>query len=176
MKKLILTLSAIFLISISVFSQDTTRIFKKEDLPQFYVQNGQTIGMILSIEQVQKLDNDTDLLLLLEKMELECDSLSQYYVAVVNEQGRKIYLLELQVSNLLNQGEEKDKLINNLKEQVANKVISEGLSQTQIGNLNKINEGLQDDLRKANFQKTIAWGTTGLAAAAAILLSIFLVK
>ena len=44
--------------------------FVKENLPEYLVQNGDTIGIVLTIEQVQKLDNNSELLTAFKKLSL----------------------------------------------------------------------------------------------------------
>ena len=170
-------------ITINVFSQEIDTIstetntesvvFNKENLPQYFIQNGDTIGVILTVKQLQILDNNTDLLELFEKKGLKCDSLDSYYVAVIDEQDRKIHIQEVKIENLNQQLDNQKSQINNLKQQVASKILELDLATQQLDNKDEIIEGLKKDLNKANTQKIIGWSATGVAATAAIVLGIF---
>jgi len=47
-----------------------------QDLPKYYIINGDTIGMTLSMKQVKKIKNDLEIKNVLETMKIQCDSLS----------------------------------------------------------------------------------------------------
>jgi hypothetical protein len=89
-------------------------------LPQYFIEGGDTIGIIISIEQAQALDNDSELLELFKKMRLDCDNLDIHYVKVINELEEKVALLVIQRDDLIKQGIQKNELINNLNQQLSN--------------------------------------------------------
>lgn len=66
MKKHILTFIFILIIQF-LYSQD---------LPKYYIVNGDTTGMTLSINQVKKIKSDLELKAILESMKISCDSLA----------------------------------------------------------------------------------------------------
>lgn len=182
MKEILLTL-IIILSSINLFSQEVDSlnietytesiVYMKENLPQYFTQNGDTIGILLTVKQVQELDNQTDLLNLYKKMDFNCDSLNTYYLGVIDEQDNKIYIQEVQIANLKSQISNQNTMINNLKKQVANKILELDLATQQLDNKDEIIDGLKKDLKKANTQKIIGWSATGLTAAAVVVLGIF---
>ena len=147
--------------------------FVKENLPEYLVQNGDTIGIVLTIEQVQKLDNNSELLTAFKKLSLKCDTLDTYYVQVINKSNEKIALLEVKVKNLTDQNQKKDDMILTLKGQVLNKEMQLTLCEKQRSNDSIIIIGLKKDLFKSKVKNVAGWTTTGVTAAVAIFLGIF---
>lgn len=170
MKRLLLALGLI-LTSMLGFSQTP---FVKEDLPQYYVQNGDTIGILLTIEQVQKLDNNSELLGLFEKLSIKCDSLDTYYVGVINKMNDKITILNLKVTKQDEAMKKQDDMVKDLKSKVANALLRLDLCEQQISNDSLIIKGLKQDLTRSRVKNIVGWSTTGVAAAVAIFLGIFL--
>lgn len=111
MNKILMILSLIILPMIGI---------SQTELPEYFVEGGDTIGIIISIEQAQSLDNDAELLSLFKQMRIDCDNLDTHYVKVINALQEKVALLEIQKKDLIRQGEEKDLLISNLKSQISN--------------------------------------------------------
>jgi len=170
MKSLLLTLGLILTVMLG-FSQTS---FVKADLPQYYVQNGDTIGILLTIEQVQKLDNNTELLGLFEKLSIKCDSLDTYYVGVINSMNDKITILNYKVTKQDEAMKKQDDMVKDLKLQVANAIFRLELCEQQRNNDSTIIKGLKQDLTKAKVKGIAGWTTTGVVSAIAIFLGIFL--
>lgn len=170
MKRLLLTLGLILAVMLG-FSQTP---FVKEDLPQYFVQNEDTIGILLTIEQVQKLDNNSELLSLFEKLSIKCDSLDTYYVGVINNMNDKITILDLKVAKQDEAMKKQDDMVKDLKAKVANALLRLDLCEQQISNDSLIIKGLKQDLTKSKVKNIVGWSTTGVATAVAIFLGIFL--
>jgi hypothetical protein len=170
MKSLLLTLGLILTVMLG-FSQTS---FVKSDLPQYYVQNSDTIGILLTIEQVQKLDNNTELLGLFEKLSIKCDSLDTYYVGVINNMNDKITILNYKVTKQDEAMKKQDDMVKDLKSQVANAIFRLELCEQQRNNDSTIIKGLKQDLTKAKVKGIAGWTTTGVVSAIAIFLGIFL--
>jgi hypothetical protein len=133
MRKVTLLLITL-LISLSAFSQVVD--IKPNDsliksLPAYYIQNNDTLGVIISIDQAQKIDNDIELLHLFENMKVSCDSVVSHYVVVVNQYEKKVAIVEAKFN----------KSDSTVKDQ---KVI--------IGNLNKKIDNYEHDLKLAKDQ------------------------
>ena len=71
MKNILLTILILIMTTLS-FSQNN-------DLPQYLIEGGDTIGILLSIEQVQKLDNNSQLLDLFKQLQIDCDNRDDLY-------------------------------------------------------------------------------------------------
>jgi predicted RNase H-like nuclease (RuvC/YqgF family) len=164
MKKILTIL--ITLTSIISFSQSN-------ETPRYLIENGDTIGIVLSTEQVQKLDNKVELLYLFEKLQMNCDSVNSYYIEVINRSDEKIGLLEVKISDLISKGNEKDNLIVNLRTQVSKLEEYSGLCDTKIQNKDKEIKLLKEDLRKEKIKK---WLSTSGNIALGIIAIILIVK
>lgn len=169
MKKFVITILTIFCISNS-FSQTN---YHKEDLPEYYIQGSDTIGILLTIEQVQKLDNNSELLKLYEKLSIKCDSLDTYYVGVINKMNDKIQILEFKISKQKEAIDKQDDMVKDLNQQLSNRITKLDYCEQQRSNDAKIIEGLKKDLRKAKWKNIAGWLTTGLTSTLAIGLGIF---
>ena len=93
MKKMIITMMFV-LSSVLAFSQDYPRI-ETDSLGKKVV--------VMTIEQAQKIDNNLEILQLMERAQLECDSLNLSYIRVIDNQGKQISLLELDIKHLKEQ-------------------------------------------------------------------------
>lgn len=145
----------------------------KQDLPQYFIQNGDTIGIILSVEQVQKLDNDVELLNMFELLSIKCDSLDKHYVKVINDMNDVIALKELSIKNLTTQNTTLTSEVTKLKLAVANKE-----SQLKICEEQRVNDSaaiamLKRDLNRSKIKNVVSWSSTGFVSAIAIFLGIF---
>lgn len=160
MKKLLLFLT---IISMSLFCKAQNRT-----LPDYLIENGDTIGIVLSIEQAQKLDNNTELLQLFKQLQIDCDNLEGYYVSIINESNQQIALLEASVTSLTLQGEKKDDLIKNLEKQLDNCSKDTVLCNKELQNKNKEIKLLKKDLRKEKLKKWVSASFNAIQVAAIV--------
>jgi predicted RNase H-like nuclease (RuvC/YqgF family) len=162
MKKFLM-MAVLMIVSVLSKAQDTS-------LPQYLIEGGDTIGIIISIEQAQVLDNDSELLELFKKMKLDCDNLDTHYVSVINKLEEQIVLLKVQISDLTNQGKEKDKLINNLKSSLALCEENNRLCQKELENKNEEIKILKNEVFRQKVKKFVSvGGNVGLAILTIIL-------
>lgn len=166
MKKILLIISFLFL-SLNMFAQ-TDSI----SLPKYYIVNNDTIGIILSIEQCQKLDHNTELLDLYKKMSIDCDNVEKNYIIIVNKLGDKIALLEVDIKNLKSQNDLQHDMIKNLQKQVSDYESKEKLNQQELINKDEIIKGLKKDLRKQKTKTALGFGGTTIATIGLIVLII----
>jgi len=112
MKKLLAILT--FLIfSFSAYSQIDYPRFETDSLGQKVV--------LMTIEQAQALDNNSDLLALFEKMNSDIANYNSVCIKVVNEKEEIINMQSVQISKLKEALENKDAQINNLQKTIENK-------------------------------------------------------
>ncbi len=157
---------------------------KDDNLPKFIYQKD-SVGnevftrtyALLSIEQLQKLDNDGDLVKLFEKLSIDCDSLDSHYIVVVNKLGEKIVVMQLKIDNLDGQISDGNKLLLDVKKQLSitlekldNKTKQYNNDETIIANNNVVIGNLKHDLRISNIKKWAGIGST--ATVGAILLGV----
>ncbi len=146
MKK-ILILLLIIISSLSV---------KSQDLPKYFIENGDTIGIIISIEQAQKLNKDSELLTLFRQLNVDCDKLDISYVKVINSLDQKVALLEFNNKNLKSLNLKNDSLVKNLQEQVNTVTENKNLCDEQLGLKKEENEILKNQLKKEKFRKFLS--------------------
>jgi len=137
-------------------------------LPDYLIEGGDTIGIVLSIEQVQKLDNNTELLQLFKQLQIDCDNLEGYYVSIINECNQQIALLEASNSSLTEQGSKKDELILNQETRLNNFSKDSLLVSKELQNKDEEIKLLKKDLTKEKLKKWISAGFNALQAAALV--------
>ncbi len=128
------------------------------ELPQYFIEGGDTIGIIISVEQAQMLDNDSELLELFKKMRIDCDNLDTHYVSVINKLEEQIVLLKFQINDLIHQGVEKDKLIRNLKESLRLSEENTRLCEQQLELKNEEIKILKKEIFRQKVKKFVSVG------------------
>ena len=164
MKKLLLSL---ILITISFFANS-----QSTELPQYLIEGGDTIGIIISVEQAQALDNDAELLALFKQLRMDCDNLDSYYLQVINSLDQKMGLLEIKNKELYNQSVEKMSLIENLNKQIENCEQNKDLCDDQISIKNEEVKTLKGEIRRQKIRKFISIGGNVVLAVITTLLII----
>ena len=106
MKK-ILAILAFWFISISAYSQT--------DYPRFETDSLGNKIVLMTIEQAQALDNNTDLLILFEKMNVDIGDYDKICVKVINEKDIVINAQTIQISKLKEALLNRDEQIENLQ-------------------------------------------------------------
>ena len=163
MKKLILLT---LLCMISFFAKSQT-----EDLPRYLIQNGDTVGVVISVEQAQALDNDAELLELFKKLRINCDNLDAHYVEVINAQNDQIALLKVNTKELQGQGVALNNQIESLKEQVHNSEKNNKLCDELILNKDEEIKILKKEIFRQKVKKIISvTGNVILVAVTTILI------
>jgi len=153
MKKILLiTLS--FILAFSAKSQ------LNQLYPRFYIQNGDTLGVIISIKQAQKIDNDYDILSLFKKSGKYSDSLQSSYILVVDNMGKEIAELKVKNSKFESIDSIQTEMISNLKLQILNYQKSDSLANKELADDNEIIKNYKKENTKLRIQKFIS-GTLG---------------
>lgn len=148
MKKTLLLLLSFLICSLLSFSQST-------DFPQYYIKNGDTLGIIISLEQAQKIDNDYDMLDLLKNYKVAVDKLDSAYIFVIDNMKQQVAVLNLKISQLEGIIKLKDSQIDNLKDQIDKYRRDNDLANAQL----KAKDEIIDNYKKAKksaFLKTFA--------------------
>ena len=159
--KIILSI-VLLLISFISYSQE----YPKIELNQ----KGEKV-VVFTLSQAQKIDNDLEILNLLEKSKIQCDSLNVSYIRIVDEQNHQIVLLEKNVSELNLQIKDKDSQIDNLSVQVKNLEESSKICEEQKCIKDKQMDGLKDDLKKEKIKKWLFGGVGLVVGILAILMT-----
>ena len=149
MKK-IFTILSILLYTLS-FSQNNK-------IPRYIIEDGDTIGILLSIEQVQNLDNKSELLILFEDLELKSDRLNQNYIDIINKSNEKMVILDYKILQQQKENDDYQLIIINLKKQIANCEENVKLCDLQKSNKDKEIEIFKQTIRKEKFKKWLSVG------------------
>lgn len=131
-------------------------------------QKGEKV-VVFTLSQAQKIDNDLEILALLEKSKIQCDSLNLYYIKVIDSQNHNIVLFEKSVSELKSQIKDKDSQIDNLSTQIKNLEESGKICDEQKCVKDKQIDGLKEDLKKEKIKKWL-FGGAGLAVGILVIL------
>ncbi len=177
MKFLTTLIISLFIIS-NCFSQYSTNIdtFEKQELPTWFIYKGDTVGLVFSVQQVQKIDSDLELLSWLEKKGFTCDSTITIYIKVVDEMSRQITIFKTNVDELNGKILDKEKQINNLKIQIDNKIDQIDLANKQIIDFVKITENNNRRISNLKSQRNLWIGGGLLGTATAALITFLILK
>jgi len=148
------------LISFSIFSQKYPRIEKDSSGNQV---------VIMTIEQVQKIDNDLEILSLLEEAIIDCENLNNSYIKVIDDQKKTIANLEISKSLLGDQIVDKDKAIANLQERLNNSISLSNECEKQKTELNNKVDVLQKEVKYLKIRRNIGYGAGILGVLGVIL-------
>lgn len=165
MKKILITMMLV-LSSVLAFSQTDYPRIETDSLGKKFI--------VMTIEQAQKIDNNLEILQLMEKAQLECDSLNMSYIRVIDNQGKQISLLSLDIKHLKEQINSKDEQITNLQTRLSNSETTNKLCEEQKLNYEKQVGVLKDEVRKQKTHKIIGFIVGGAGTLGGILLAVLL--
>jgi|APCry1669189665_1035243.scaffolds.fasta_scaffold04455_4 hypothetical protein len=166
MKKLLILI--FILISFSLKSQTI--------YPSYYIKNGDTLGVIITIQQAQKIDNDYDLLSLLKEYKTKQDKLDSSYLVVIDNYGKEVATLKLKISTLEDLNNGKNLEIANLKSQIDGYKQDKLLSDLQLAKKDTIISNYKVQNIKLKVQRTVAFGVGGGLTIVGIILLLFVKK
>lgn len=167
-----LLLSLFMMITLSSYAQmDVT---PKIEYPSYYVNNnGDTLGILISVEQAQKVDNDLELLGLLKNMKFKSDSALSSYIIVVDKYENRIAILDAKISTLDSINSDRKEMINNLNKQIFNFKSQIDIADNQIRLNNDIIKNKDKRIRRLQVQKIFGFiGSGAFFVASAILLGL----
>lgn len=158
------------LYSDTIIEEPCDVIFEKKDSvvldpPEFYVIDGDTVGVIITVEQAQKIDSDLEMLKLFKQLDNQVQQVDEFYISVINSQNDKISILETTISKLRLASVNQDEMIKTLKDKIEKRKKDIELANQQIFNDQVIIQGLKEDLSKEKTKKIIGTATTGTGAA-----------
>jgi len=129
--------------------------------PSFYIKDGDTLGVIISVKQAQKIDNDYDMLFLLKQSHMSYEKLDSAYIKVVSESGKDIAELKVKVSKLNEVCTSKDAEINNLKAQIAKYVSDEILAKKESDKKDTIIKNNEREITNLKTQRFLGFTVGG---------------
>ena len=152
------------LLSILIFLMFTFTISAQTiEYPRYEIDSlGQKV-IVLTIEQAQKLDNNSDLLLLLEKYAQQIAEYDSVCIKTVNEKEKVIDLQKIEISKLKQNLTVKDKEIANLQGRVNEYIVKETFWNEQM----KLKDEtiVKKDKQISGLKSKMIWGGVGGGAA-----------
>lgn len=152
MKKILLLIVILFTLKSQVVAQD---------FPKLYVVNGDTIGVIFSIQQAQKIDNDYELLRLLKQAKVMSDKTDSAYIVIVDNFGKQVAEYKLKVSTLESLVSTQNEQIKNLKDQIERYQRDSFLANEQSLRKDTIINNNKKEIRKLKTQKFLGFTFSG---------------
>ena len=118
--------------------------------------------VVFTLEQAQKIDNDLEILSLLEKSSIQCDSLNLSNARTIDAQARQIVLLDRGILTLDEQVKDKDLQIENISTRFKNLEKNNKICDEQKTIKERQISKLKLDLKK---EKAKSWllGGSGIA-------------
>lgn len=154
MKSIIFILSFL-LISFNSFSQGI-------EYPRYEIDSlGQKV-IVMTIEQAQKLDNNSDLLALFEQLDANLNDYDSLCIKVIAEKDRVIAQQDVQISQLKSMIDNKDSQIDNLQAQISDYKNKEMGYIKEIDNKNKEIDLHVDKIKKLKTKMIVGGGLGGL--------------
>lgn len=142
-------------ISSFVFGQSPDSL----EYPKPFIENGDTIGMIITIEQAQKIDNDYELLKMYEDLAFSYDQGDTVYLSVISKLEDQVSLMEVNIKTLKSVNGDKDLVISKLNEQISLYKDNESKLEKELENKDLIIDEKDNQIRKHKLQKF--WGSVG---------------
>jgi peptidoglycan hydrolase CwlO-like protein len=118
--------------------------------------------VVMTIEQAQKLDNNTDLLVLFQKLDADLGSYDSMCVKVINEKDVVIASQTVQIESLKSSVKIKDEKVTELQKEVAQHLLKIGSLQSEIDNKNTEINLHKGQITKAKWNFAIGGGVGGL--------------
>lgn len=166
--RILLTFLIGLFVSINVFSQEI-------EYPRYEIDSlGQSV-VVMTIEQAQKLDNNSDLLVLFDQLNVQIGSYDSICVKAVNDKNVVISEQKFLIEQLNTNIETKDSTIGALQKQITEYQVREVMYGEQLTNLNSQIDLKDEQIRKMK-TKMIIGGSLGGAAIVGLIVAILLPK
>lgn len=166
MNKLLL----IFLMMISFIS-----ISQEIEYPRYDIDSlGQKV-VVMTIEQAQKLDNDTDLLEIFNKLDMTTTEFDSVCIKTINDKNVVISSQKVLIEKLNENSQTKDSAIKALQKQVVEYQLNKTLLQDEVNNLTERLKISDKSNRKMKTRMIVGGGIGGLAIVG-LIVGILLIK
>lgn len=169
MKKF-LTLIIGLVLSLTSFAQYSKPI----EYPKFEVDsNGQQV-LVMTIEQAQALDNATDLLIMLEKLNTQMGDYDSVCVKVINDKDKVIASQKMEIAKLKESLNNKDSQIEALQGEIASYLRKIIILEAEVANRQKVIDEKNLQIRSLK-TKMVFGGIGGGVAIIGLVLGLILV-
>ena len=134
--------------------------FKIEENPLKPIidENGEIIGATLTIDQLQKIENDAQLLDLYKRLNLQCEEKEFNYIKVVDDLEEIVGVLEIKNKTLEEVNSGQKDMIENLKSQVQNWKKDVEKCDEQSSKKSEIITNQQSEIKKLKTHRVILIG------------------
>ena len=167
MKNILMLLLGLMISTLAISQSQSMPTDSESLYPQYYIENGDTIGGIFTIKQMQKIDNDLELLCLLEQKGTNCDSVIKSYIVVVDEYGKQVAKLEIINTSLEKINSDQKLMISNLNTQISNYKKDIELANTQLKIKDEIITNKDKQIKRMKIKQALTIGggfiSTGFA-------------
>jgi len=154
MKKLSLLLISI-LFSLTLMSQI--------DYPRYEVDSLEQTVVVMTIEQAQKLDNNSELLSLFEKLNAQMLDYDSVCIRVINDKEYVISTQKLEISKLKESIDLKDEKIITLQKEIEEHNKKVNLLEQQLLNRNDLIKVKDEEIRRLKIKMAVGGSASGLA-------------
>ena len=125
-------LAIFFLFIVTLFSSSVSA--QTIDYPRYEVDSlGQKV-VVMTIEQAMKLDNNSELLTLFEKLNSQLGEFDSTCIKVINDKEKVISIQTVEISKLKESLNIKDEQIASLQHRIAEYIVNIGILQDQVKN------------------------------------------
>jgi predicted RNase H-like nuclease (RuvC/YqgF family) len=131
-------------------------------------EEGKLVGATLTIDQLQKIDNDYQLLELYKKLNLQCEEKEFNYIKVVNDLEEIVGTLEIKNKTFEEINSSQKEMIENLKSQVENWKKDVEKCDLQSSKKSEIISNQQDEIKKLKTHRAILVGIVVVITALSI--------
>lgn len=180
----LITIIVFSLLSTNLFAQNEDSLFVSEEkthkyeiideYPSYVKKDGETIGVIFTVEQAQKIDSYIELLDLFKKLNIQDSKIEEFYISIINDQNEKILTYELKFDELKSKLIDKEMIIKELNHQILKQKELNIKTEEQRQNDSEVIEELKKDLTKEKTKKIVGISTSTTIGAALLALTIYL--
>lgn len=152
-----------FLISTFVlFSQNIDSTKNENEYPKPYIVDGDTIGGILTIDQLKKVDKDEQLLDMYKDLLSTYKESDDFSISIIDDYENQISVYKVKVNELKQIISDKDIIISKLNRKVSLYEENEKSYEKTIENKDKVIK--EKDIIIKNQKKKMIWGGIGAGA------------
>jgi hypothetical protein len=184
MKKILIAI--LLSISTTCFAQeestpDTTPVLSETpcfelpdttDLPQFVVVYGDTVGILMTVNQLQRLDSDAELLRLFKQLDTLNSEAEYFYINIINNMEDKITLSQNKIMELMKLNGKQESMVETLKDKLKNTKKKLELTEEQRENDAIIIKTFEEDINKLKLKNILSFSSTGLLGAGLITVTV----
>ena len=165
-------LAIFFLFIVTLFSSSVSA--QTIDYPRYEVDSlGQKV-VVMTIEQAMKLDNNSELLTLFEKLNSQLGEYDSICIKVINDKEKVISIQTVEISKLKESLNIKDEQIASLQHRIAEYIVNVGILQDQVKNREDVISEKDKQIRGLKIKMMVAGIGGGAAIIGAILGLIFI--